>query len=53
MGEMIRVLKHIVQKSAQVNIANLLNSCQETASIIGKLFKKASLVNKNVPLHKL
>ena len=53
MGEMIRVLKRTAQKPAQVNIPNLLNSWQETASFIGKLFKKASLVNKNVPLHKL
>ena len=53
MGEMIRVLKRTAQKPAQVNILNLLNSWQETASFIGKLFKKASLVNKNVPLHKL
>ena len=53
MGEMIRVLERIVQKPAQVNMPNLLNSWEETASFIGKLFKKASLVNKNVPLHKL
>ena len=53
MGEMIRVLKRTAQKPAQVNIPNLFNSWQETASFIGKLFKKASLVNKNVPLHKL
>ena len=50
-GEIIRVLKRIVQKPTQVNIPNFLNSCQVTAGFRGIWFKEESLVNKNVHLH--
>ena len=45
---MIRFLKYIVQKHNQINIPNLLNGWQATAGFIGKWFKKAFFVNKNV-----
>ena len=45
---MIRFLKYIVQKHNQMNIPNLLNGWQATAGFIGKWFKKAFFVNKNV-----
>ena len=50
-GEIIRVLKRIVQKPIQVNIPNLLNSCQVAPGFRGIWLKKESLVNKNEHLH--
>ena len=46
--KMIRFLKYIAQKHNQMNIPNLLNGWQATAGFIGKWFKKAFFVNKNV-----
>ena len=46
--EMIKFLKHIVQKHIHVNIPNLLNDWQATTGSIGKWFKKTFVVNKNM-----
>ena len=49
-GEIIKFLKHIVQKHTQVKPQNFLNDWQAIAGFIGKQFKKTSLVNKKVHL---
>ena len=53
MEEMIKILKHIVEKHTQVNLPNLLNGWHVAAGLKGKWFKKTSLVNENLRLLKI